>query len=65
VSADPIDKDLLLRELARRMKWGIEMRSVAEPVIDRSLDSTRFRQRTGWEPPTWAEMLTGLAEEKA
>lgn len=36
-----------------------------ELVIDRSLDSTRFRERTGWTPPSWDEMLEALAAEWA
>ncbi len=35
-----------------------------EPVIDRSLDSTHFRQRTGWTPRPWADTVARLAEER-
>lgn len=65
VSADPIDKHTLLTELARHLAWNVSITPVAEPAIDRSLDSTRFRNRTGWTPPAWDDMLQGLADEYA
>jgi dTDP-4-dehydrorhamnose reductase len=63
VSADPIDKYSLLTDLARHLGWNLDISPVDQPVIDRSLDSTRFRERTGWTPPSWAEMLEELAGE--
>ena len=63
VSADPIDKYALLAKLADHLEWDVDLSPAHEPVIDRSLDSTRFRERTGWAPPTWGEMLAGLAAE--
>ena len=61
VSADPIDKYTLLSDLARHLGWNVDISPVDQPVIDRSLDSARFRERTGWTPPSWAEMLEELA----
>jgi dTDP-4-dehydrorhamnose reductase len=61
VSAEAIDKYTLLTELARHLKVIVDITPVDQPVIDRSLDSTRFRERTGWTPPSWAEMLEELA----
>jgi dTDP-4-dehydrorhamnose reductase len=63
VSADPIDKYTLLLDLARHMGWNVQITPVDEPAIDRSLDSTRFRERTGWMPPAWDQMLGWLAED--
>ncbi len=63
VSAEPIDKHTLLASLADVIGWDVALTPVDEPVIDRSLDSERFRQRTGWRPPGWDEMLQQLAEE--
>jgi dTDP-4-dehydrorhamnose reductase len=65
VSVDPIDKHTLLTELASQMGWEIDISPVNEPVIDRSLDSGRFRERTGWTPPSWDSMLEALAGEYA
>ncbi|MEO7295732.1 MAG: SDR family oxidoreductase [Candidatus Limnocylindria bacterium] len=63
VSAEPIDKYTLLVDLARYLEWDVTLTPVDEPVIDRSLDSTRFRERTGWTPQGWDAMLAALARE--
>ncbi|MDP1795206.1 MAG: SDR family oxidoreductase [Acidimicrobiales bacterium] len=62
-SAAPIDKYSLLTKLADQLGWDVEIVPSEEPVIDRSLDSTRFGEHTGWAPPSWDEMLAGLARE--
>lgn len=63
VSAEPIDKHRLLTSLAGFLGWDVDIRPVDEPVIDRSLDSSRFRHRTGWQPRSWDEMLAELARD--
>ena len=63
VSADPIDKYTLLTDLAAHLGWDVDIALSDEPVIDRSLDSSRFRERTGWTPPGWDAMLEELAAE--
>jgi len=63
VSADPIDKFTLLSKLSGYLCWSADITPTAQPAIDRSLDSNRFRGRTGWTPPSWDEMLEALAAE--
>lgn len=63
VSVDTIDKYTLLTKLAERLGWDVDITPTDELVIDRSLDSTLFRQRTGWQPPSWDDMLDELARE--
>ena len=63
VSVEPIDKYTLLTNLARRLRWDVNTMPVHEPEIDRSLDSTAFRERTMWTPPGWDVMLEALARE--
>lgn len=59
-AGESIDKDTLLRQLARVFgKENVEIEAVDEPVIDRSLDGRRLA-RLGIEVPTMEEMLTGL-----
>ncbi|MDZ4655331.1 MAG: SDR family oxidoreductase [Coriobacteriia bacterium] len=65
VSAEPIDKFTLLTKLAEYLGWDVQIEPSDELVIDRSLDSSRFRERTGWMPPSWDEMLEALVEEWA
>lgn len=57
VSAAPIDKYSLLKLLAAAYGKQIEITPVDEPVIDRSLDSSRFRETTGYQPTDWPELV--------
>jgi dTDP-4-dehydrorhamnose reductase len=61
LSAEPIDKFTLLTRLAAELGWETDIAPSEDLVIDRSLDSSRFRKRTGWAPLSWDEMLAGLA----
>jgi dTDP-4-dehydrorhamnose reductase len=63
VSAAPISKLELLAKLRERLALKVELVPVDEPRIDRSLDSTRFRRVFGYAPPSWDEMLDGLAAQ--
>lgn len=63
VSAEPIDKYTLLGKIATAMGWQVDITPVDTPAIDRSLNSSRFRTRTGWMPTDWNEMLNVLAGE--
>jgi len=64
VSVEPIDKYTLLTKLAGYLGWEVDITPSEDLVIDRSLDSTPFRERTGWMPPGWDELLEGLATER-
>lgn len=60
VSAAPISKYELLRLVAEVYGKQIEIAPDDRLVIDRSLDSTRFRQATGYEPASWPELVRGM-----
>ena len=57
VSAAPIDKLALLRLVATQYGRVTAIEPDDRVVIDRSLDSTRFRQVTGYAPPDWPELV--------
>ncbi|MCE2945414.1 MAG: SDR family oxidoreductase [Xanthomonadaceae bacterium] len=57
VSAAPIDKLSLLRLVAERYGHRVDIDPDDRVVIDRSLDSSRFRAETGWTPPDWPELI--------
>jgi len=57
VSAEPIDKLSLLQAVAREYGKAIEIVPDDQVVIDRSLDSRRFRSATGYTPPGWPELV--------
>ena len=63
VSADPISKYDLLVALDQAFATGTTIEPSNDLVIDRSLDSSAFRAATGWEPPTWDAMISGLAAD--
>lgn len=57
VSAAPISKDELLRLVARAYEKVIDIVPDDALVIDRSLDSTKFRHLTGYVPPSWPDLV--------
>lgn len=65
VASAPISKYDLLIQLREALGWKKDI--VIDPdeqfFCDRSLNGTRFSTITGWLPPVWDAMLTGLAEE--
>jgi len=62
VSATPINKFDLLTMVAK--VYGKDIRILADEAlrIDRSLDSTRFREATGYQPPEWPELIKRMRE---
>jgi dTDP-4-dehydrorhamnose reductase len=60
VSAAPIAKYDLLRLVAAEYGKDIRIEPDAELVIDRSLDSTRFRTETGYVPPAWPQLVRDM-----
>jgi dTDP-4-dehydrorhamnose reductase len=62
VSAAPISKYELLRLVAQVYGKAIEIVPDDEPVIDRSLDSTRFRGLVGYDPPEWPDLVRTMHE---
>lgn len=61
VSSNPISKYDLLCMVKEAFKKDIEIQPDVDFVIDRSLDSSRFRQATGYQPPSWADMIAEMA----
>jgi dTDP-4-dehydrorhamnose reductase len=57
VSAAPIDKYALLKQVCEVYGKTLEIVPDDAIRIDRSLDSARFRQATGYTPPTWPELI--------
>ncbi|MGQ9367379.1 dTDP-4-dehydrorhamnose reductase family protein [Azospirillum sp. ST 5-10] len=64
VSADPIGKFELLQLFARYYDHPIPVLCDESVVIDRSLDSTRFRRTFAYQPPAWHEMLAVARDEE-
>jgi dTDP-4-dehydrorhamnose reductase len=64
LSVDPIDKYSLLKLVAEVYGKEITIVRNSDLVIDRSLDSTRFREATGFRPPPWHELVRRMHEFK-
>ncbi|MFN3218468.1 MAG: dTDP-4-dehydrorhamnose reductase family protein [Acidimicrobiales bacterium] len=60
VSADPISKFDLLNLISRVYGTSARVFPDDKLVIDRSLDSSRFRSETGYSPPRWDEMVNAM-----
>ncbi len=60
VGAEPISKCELLLLLRDAFGVDVEIEPDDSVVIDRSLDSRRLREATGWSPPSWPEMVAEL-----
>jgi dTDP-4-dehydrorhamnose reductase len=62
VSAEPIAKYDLLCLVAQAYGRTNEIAPDDTFVIDRSLDSTRFRKLTGYAPPAWPDLVRTMRE---
>lgn len=62
VSSAPISKFDLLKLVAAQYGKAIDVLPDDALVIDRSLDSSRFRQATGYRAPSWESMVRTMHE---
>ncbi len=64
VSVDPVDKYSLLKEVAAVYGKEIEIVPDESLVIDRSLDSSRFREAVGYQPPSWRSLIEFMHSQR-
>ena len=60
VSSEPISKYDLLKIIAEKYDKTIEIEPDKDFFIDRSLDSSRFRQATGYQSPSWKKLVDDM-----
>jgi dTDP-4-dehydrorhamnose reductase len=60
LSSDPINKFDLLGLVASAYKKNIEIQEDNSLVIDRSLNSDRFRLATGYKPKSWHQLVSEM-----
>lgn len=65
VSSEPINKLDLLELLKKEYRANIEIEPSADLKIDRSLDSSKFRNETGFQPMSWEQMIKIMAGDTA
>lgn len=63
ISSKPISKFHLLQLINDKYKCGAEILPVTEPRINRSLDSSKFCQITGFQPLPWPEMIRQMHDD--
>lgn len=64
VGAEAIDKDALLRLIAKVYGKQVEIETDDQVVIDRSLDSQRFAAATGYRSPSWPVMIESMHKDQ-
>jgi dTDP-4-dehydrorhamnose reductase len=62
ISSSPISKYDLLTMVAKCYGLAIDIVPDEKLVIDRSLNSDRFRQRTGYRPPDWPDLVRNMRD---
>ena len=62
VSSDPINKFDLLKLVAHIYGKNIQIEKNGDYEIDRSLDSVRFREETGYSPASWEDLIVSMHE---
>lgn len=60
VSSDPISKYELLKLIKVQYDKNVEIEPEDSFRLDRSLDSSRFRSLTGYNPPTWPDLIRAM-----
>lgn len=63
VASEPISKCSLLTKISKAFGFETEIEPYAEYRCDRTLDASRFRIATGWQPPCWDAMIEKLADD--
>ncbi|MGH9948757.1 MAG: dTDP-4-dehydrorhamnose reductase family protein [Pyrinomonadaceae bacterium] len=63
VSSEPISKFELLNIINDTFKLGVEVKPFSDFEIDRSLDSTGFRNATGFSSQSWSKMIEKMAAD--
>lgn len=58
LSAEPIEKDRLLRLVSAVYGHDVKITRCEQPRLNRSLNSSRLRQRLNYEPPPWEQLIT-------
>jgi dTDP-4-dehydrorhamnose reductase len=63
ISSEPINKYDLLKLINEAYDADIEIEPFDDFRIDRSLDSSKIRKLTGFQPASWEEMIGEMAND--
>lgn len=63
VSSEPISKFRVLELINEDFRAGVQIEPFEDFTIDRSLNSTKFRDATGFKPQPWEKMIERMATD--
>lgn len=63
VSSEPINKFDLLCLIKKKFDLKIEIEPFEDFYINRSLNSENFKKLTGFQPPSWEDMIARMADD--
>ncbi len=63
ISSDPISKFDLLTLVNKYFKSNVSIKPSEAVIVDRSLDSTKFKTLTGFTSPDWETMIARMAAD--
>lgn len=63
LGAEPISKHDLLCLIAEIYDLPVTVKPEPGPAVDRSLNSGRFREATGYQPPGWQELIQTMRRD--
>jgi dTDP-4-dehydrorhamnose reductase len=64
VASDPINKHDLLCLIRDAYKVDVEIEPFDDFVLDRSLDSSKFQEATGFVAPEWSDLVREMVEDQ-
>ncbi len=64
LSSSPINKFDLLNLIKETFRINVEIEPFEDFYINRSLDSTKFRNATGFQPLSWKKMIDVMAQDQ-
>jgi dTDP-4-dehydrorhamnose reductase len=64
VASNPISKYELLSKINMAFNHNVIIHPFGEFEVDRSLNSNLFREKTGYQCPSWDEMISDMKEEQ-
>ncbi len=65
VSSEKISKYEIIRKLNEKFNLDIQLQKNIEYKSDKSLDSSRYQKATGFESPSWDDMIEELYQDRS
>jgi dTDP-4-dehydrorhamnose reductase len=65
VSSESISKYELLKKISKEYQKDIQIEPFEDFEIDRSLNSDRFKEATGYCPPSWNDLIKSMYQHVA